>query len=51
MAGCAQEQVLHPNQTVQYGKVNEHKATIPRDFRLNEWGGETVIWFCADKPP
>ncbi|MGZ6210347.1 MAG: IS3 family transposase [Syntrophales bacterium] len=33
-----------------YGKVNEHNASIPRDFWLEEWEREAIIRFCIDNP-
>ena len=33
-----------------YGKVNEHNASIPRDFWLEEWEKEAIIKFCIDNP-
>jgi hypothetical protein len=33
-----------------YGKVNEHNASIPRDFWLEEWEKEAIIRFCNDNP-
>lgn len=33
-----------------YGKVNEHNASIPRDFWLEEWEREAIIRFCIENP-
>lgn len=33
-----------------YGKANEHNASIPRDFWLEEWEREAIIRFCLDNP-
>jgi transposase InsO family protein len=33
-----------------YGKVNEHNASIPRDFWLEEWERDAIIRFCIENP-
>ncbi len=33
-----------------YGKVNEHKALIPRDFWLEEWEKQAIINFHVQYP-
>ena len=33
-----------------YGRANEHNASVPRDFWLEEWEREAIIRFCLDNP-
>ena len=33
-----------------YGKANEHNASIPRDFWLEDWERQAIIRFCLDNP-
>jgi transposase InsO family protein len=33
-----------------YGKVNEHNASIPRDFWLENWEREAIIEFAVNNP-
>jgi putative transposase len=33
-----------------YGRVNEHNASIPRDFWLEDWEREAIIRFCIANP-
>ena len=33
-----------------YGKANEHNASIPRDFWLEEWERQAIVRFCLDNP-
>ena len=33
-----------------YGKANEHNASIPRDFWLEEWEKEAIRSFCINNP-
>lgn len=33
-----------------YGKANEHNASVPRDFWLDQWERDAIIKFCIDNP-
>lgn len=33
-----------------YRRVNEHHATIPRNFWFEEWEREGIVGFCIDHP-
>ena len=33
-----------------HGKRNEHNASIPRDFWLQQWEREAIVRFCIDNP-
>jgi putative transposase len=33
-----------------YGKANEHNATVPRDFWLEDWERQAIIRFCLENP-
>jgi putative transposase len=36
--------------TERYGKANEHNASLPRDYWLEDWERQAIIRFCLDNP-
>jgi len=33
-----------------YGRANEHNASVPRDFWLEDWERQAIIKFCLENP-